>query len=102
MNLNRSMTSSVYAVYKDKVLLHRHKKYNLLFPLGGSMDSCEVPHKTAIREVLEESGLQIDLYNKDDNFELGRVVQLYTPMHILLENVGHEVESIDFIFLQRR
>lgn len=29
---------------------------------------------------------------------LGRVIQLHSPMHTLLENVGHEVENIDFIY----
>ena len=38
MLINKSMTSSVYVIYKNKVLLHRHKKYNTLFPLGGKMN----------------------------------------------------------------
>ena len=53
MLINKSMTSSVYVIYKNKVLLHRHKKYNTLFPLGGKMNENEVPHETAIREVYE-------------------------------------------------
>ncbi|AQM59515.1 NUDIX domain-containing protein [Clostridium baratii] len=98
MNLNRTLTSSVYVVYEDKVLLHMHKKHKTLFPLGGHMDANEVPHETAIREVFEESGLEVELYNNDRELELGRVVQLHKPMHILLENVGHDVENIDFIY----
>lgn len=99
--LNRTMTSSVYVVYNDKVLLHRHKKYNTLFPLGGKMDVNEVPHETAIREVYEESGLKVELFNRDTELRLGMVVQLHNPMHTLLENVGHEVENIDFIYFAR-
>lgn len=30
MKLNKDITSSVYVVYQNKVLLHRHKKYNTL------------------------------------------------------------------------
>ena len=101
MNLNRNITSSVYVVYQNKVLLHRHKKYNTLFPLGGKMNENEVPHETAIREVYEESGLEVQLYNRDNELDLGRVVQLHSPMHTLLENVGHEVENIDFIYFAR-
>jgi len=56
MNLNRTLTSSVYVVYKNKVLSHRNKKYNTLFPLGRHTEADEVPHETAIREVKEESG----------------------------------------------
>ena len=65
------------------------------------MNEEEVPHETAIREVYEESGLEIKLYNRDSKLALGRVVQLHSPMHTLLENVGHEVENIDFIYFAR-
>lgn len=101
MNLNRTITSSVYIVINNKVLLHKHKKYNTLFPLGGKMNENEVPHQTAIREVYEESGLEVKLYNRDSELNLGRVIQLHSPMHTLLENVGHEVENIDFIYFAR-
>ena len=56
---------------------------------------------TAIREVYEESGLEVQLYNRDNELNLGRVIQLHSPMHTLLENVGHEVENIDFIYFAR-
>lgn len=53
MLLDNTITSSVYVVYCDKVLLHKHKKYNILFPLGGKINEDEVLHETAIREVYE-------------------------------------------------
>lgn len=62
------------------------------------MASNEVPHETDMREIFEESGLQVQLYNSDIKLELGRVIQLHKPMYILLENVGSEVENIDFIY----
>lgn len=101
MKLKRTITSSVYIVNNNKVLLHLHKKYNSLFPLGGKMNANEVPHETAVREVYEESGLEVELYNRDSELDLGRVIQLHSPMHTLLENVGHEVENIDFIYFAR-
>lgn len=101
MKLNKTITSSVYVINNGKVLLHKHKKYNTLFPLGGKMSENEVPHETAIREVYEESGLEVELYNRDSELDLGRVIQLHSPMHTLLENVGHEVENIDFIYFAK-
>lgn len=98
MNLSRTITASVYVVYENKVLLHMHKKHNTLFPLGGHMLPNEVPHETALREVWEESGLEVKLYNSENKIELGSVRQLNKPMHLLLENVGQEVENIDFIY----
>lgn len=101
MKLNRIITSSIYVVYRNKVLLHKHKKYNILFPLVGKMNKNEVPYETAIREVYEESGLKIQLYNRDSELDLGRVIQLHSSIHTLLENVGNEVENIDFIYFAR-
>ncbi len=101
MKYNKTITSSVYVVYNNEVLLHLHKKYNTLFPLGGKMSGNEVPHETAIREVYEESGLEVQLYNRDSELDLGRVIQLHSPMHTLLENVGHEIENRDFIYFAR-
>ncbi len=53
MKLDRTLTATVYIVNKDRVLLHMHKKFNSLFPVGGHMESHELPHETAIREALE-------------------------------------------------
>lgn len=65
------------------------------------MEPEELPHETAIREVYEESGLKIELYNDEDQLELGRVRQLHRPINVLLENIGHTVENIDFIYFAK-
>ncbi|NNU76556.1 NUDIX hydrolase [Clostridium estertheticum] len=98
MNLNRTLTATVYVINNNRVLLHMHKKHKSLFPLGGHMEPEELPHETAIREVYEESGLDIEIYNDEEKLELGRVRQLHRPMNILLENIGHPIENIDFIY----
>lgn len=45
MELSRSITATVYIVKENKVLLHRHKKYNTLFPVGGHIKSDELPEQ---------------------------------------------------------
>ncbi|MCB2356896.1 NUDIX domain-containing protein [Clostridium estertheticum] len=98
MKLDRTLTSTVYVINNGRVLLHMHKKHKTLFPLGGHMEPEELPHETAIREVYEESGLEVELYNDEDQLELGGVRQLHRPMNVLLENIGHSIENIDFIY----
>lgn len=98
MQLNRTLTSTVYIINDNKVLLHKHKKYNTLFPVGGHIEADELPHEAALREAYEESGLKVKLYNNEEQLELGRVQQLPRPMNLLLENIGHEQENIDFIY----
>lgn len=98
MELTRSMTATVYVVRKGRVLLHLHKKYRSLFPLGGHMLPGELPQQTAIREVREESGLHVSLYHPEHRLELGTVEQLCLPIQMYHENVGGTPENIDFIF----
>jgi 8-oxo-dGTP pyrophosphatase MutT (NUDIX family) len=98
LELNRTMTATVYVLKDDKVLLHYHKKYNTLFPLGGHIQPNELPDEAAVREVYEESGLKVSLLHNDEKIELGNVKQIHNPMYLLLENIGQTVENIDFIY----
>jgi len=98
MELTRTLTATVYIVNNGKVLLHNHKKFNTLFPVGGHMEANELPHETALREAYEESGLNVKLYSDEEQLGLGRVKQLPRPMNLLLENIGHDKENIDFIY----
>jgi NADH pyrophosphatase NudC (nudix superfamily) len=92
------MTATVYVLKDDKILLHYHKKYNTLFPLGGHIQPNELPDEAAVREVYEESGLKVSLLHNDEKLELGNVKQIHKPMYLLLENIGQTVENIDFIY----
>lgn len=98
MKTRKSMTSTVYVINDNKVLLHNHKKYNSLFPVGGHIEEGELPQDAATREVWEEAGLEIELWDEEKNLGLTRVRQLLNPQYTLLENIGQEVENIDFIF----
>lgn len=54
-------TASVYVVYDNKVLLHKHKKLGIWLPPGGHIELDEDPNQAAIREVKEEAGLDVEL-----------------------------------------
>ena len=54
-------TVEVCIVYKNKVLLRRHDKYNLWLSVGGHIDLGEDPNEAAVREVKEEVGLDVQL-----------------------------------------
>lgn len=98
MRLDRTLTATVYIVKDNRVLLHMHKKHKSLFPVGGHMLPDELPHETAIREAYEESGLKVNLFNEQQDLGMTRVRQLNNPQYTLLENIGKEVENIDFIY----
>lgn len=62
VEITRHFVTSTFVVYENKVLLHKHKKLNLILPLGGHIDRDELPTLAAVREVKEEAGLDVDLY----------------------------------------
>jgi len=63
MKQGTHFTASAYIVYKDTVILHRHKKFNLIIPVGGYLEGEELPEEAVVREAKEETGLDITLYN---------------------------------------
>ena len=98
MEVTKHFTATTVIVYKNKVLLHLHKKLGIWLPVGGHIDRDELPEEAALREIKEEAGLEVELYNPDEQINMGDAKQLARPMHILLENINQFHQHIDFIY----
>ena len=100
MIYNKSITATVYIVNDNRILLHKHKKYNTWFPVGGHLRSNELPHEAAIREVKEETGLDITLLETEHvaNFDIGRVERIPEPFCLYHEDDINE-QFLDFIYI---
>lgn len=100
MLYNKSITATVYIVNDEKVLLHKHKKYNTWFPVGGHLEPDELPHEAAIREAKEETGLDITLVETENvpHFNIGRVDRLPAPLCLYHEGDVEE-QFLDFIYI---
>jgi len=98
MEITKHFTATTTIVHKKKVLLHLHKKLSLWLPVGGHIDRDELPEVAALREIKEESDLNVKLYNPDTQIKTNDVKQLIRPMHILLENINQFHQHIDFIY----
>lgn len=61
-------TVEVFIVYKDKVLLRKHDKYKIWLSVGGHIELDEDPNQAAVREVKEETGLEVTLVGKNLKF----------------------------------
>lgn len=101
--MDRHFTVSVYIVHKDKVLLHLHKRAKKILPLGGHIELNELPEEACIREVKEESGLEINLYNPlnkqlKNSCELVGEKLLVNPMYTNFGEINPEHYHIDFVY----
>ncbi len=104
MKLTRDFTVAVFVVWRNQVLLHQHRKLGKWLPPGGHIEANELPDYAAIREVLEEAGVKIQMMASDKleylpESELPR--QLTRPRGIQLENISAGHEHIDLIYFAR-
>jgi 8-oxo-dGTP pyrophosphatase MutT (NUDIX family) len=59
--MTRDFTATTFVVHCGRVLLHRHAKLGKILPPGGHIEANELPEEAALREVYEETGLEVEL-----------------------------------------
>lgn len=100
--ITRDFTATTFVVRGGSTLLLWHNKLAAWFPPGGHIDASELPEVAAIREVLEESGLEVELVTTGPAAgSLGRVRRLHSPACILLEDIEPGHQHIDLIYFAR-
>ncbi len=57
--------ASCFVIDEDKILLIYHKKFGKYIQPGGHIEGDEEPYQTAMREVFEETGIVIDIVDKN-------------------------------------
>ena len=96
----RHFTVAVFVVWEDKVLLHFHRKLGMWLPPGGHIDKGELPDDAAVREVLEETGIEVELIGEKRG-DVEDPVQLHRPAGVQLENIAPGHQHIDLIYFAR-
>jgi len=93
----------VFIVYKNKVLLRKHDKYKLWLSVGGHIELDEDPNQAAIREVKEEVGLDIILYNPVKLNELNNpdFKDLIPPIFLNRHKINETHEHVTLVYLAR-
>lgn len=96
-------TAEVFIVHKNKVLLRMHDKYHLWLSVGGHIELDEDPNQAAIREVKEEVGLDVELWNgnqphqhADENFK-----ELIPPVGLNRHRATETHEHVTLIYFAR-
>ncbi len=95
----RDFTATTFVVDQGRTLLLLHRKLGKWFPPGGHIEPHELPDRAAIREVREETGLEVELLQVPS--QLGSVLVLPQPHCILLEDIAPGHQHIDLIYFAR-
>jgi ADP-ribose pyrophosphatase YjhB (NUDIX family) len=91
----------VFIVYKDKVLLVHHPRYDKWIPMGGHVELDEDPEQALFREIKEETGLEVEiLATKPDIHEEGRKF-LYTPNFLDMHTANAPHKHIGLIYFAK-
>ncbi len=101
---NIDFTVEVLLVYKDRILLRLHDKYNKWLSVGGHVELNEDPVEAAVREVREEVGIsEIQIWQGHIKYPLPASVargykELIPPVFLNRHNISDSHEHITFVY----
>ena len=98
--MRREFVVAAYIVDDGKILLVNHKKLKMWLPIGGHIEQNELPDDAVLREVKEETGLEVEIISEEyPDFKIARI--LNRPILVALEDIDNEHEHIDFQYICR-
>lgn len=102
--MKKHFTATAYVLYEDKFLLHIHPKIGKWLPPGGHIEPNETPIEAVKREVLEETGLNVEIIPQENLWiDDENAKSFHRPFLCLLEEVlfPYPHQHIDLIYLAK-
>jgi ADP-ribose pyrophosphatase YjhB (NUDIX family) len=96
-----------YIVHNQKVLLIYHSELNRWLPPGGHIKQdkkgyfMETPEETVIREVREETGLDVEIIGRKVTVENSRIKALFLPESIHIHEIDEKHDHLAFDYFCR-
>lgn len=93
--------ADVFIVNNGAVLLRRHEKYHMWLAPGGHVELDEDPVEAALREVREETGLEVELVGEEPMQFDDSERELMLPRFLNRHFVNDTHEHISFVYFAR-
>ena len=104
-DLIRHSTATGFVVRKECTALHWHRKVEAWLPPGGHIKENEDPVQAVLREVLEETGIEVEVVPTSPELNLNYPEQVLPPYTIMVEDIHDPVDGfhkhIDMIYFCR-
>lgn len=94
-------TVAIFVVQQDRVLLVHHRALDAWLPLGGHIELDEDPEQAAVREVWEESGLEVELLGERPPTTEPGTRALLAPRFLDIHRISATHEHIGMIYFAR-
>jgi 8-oxo-dGTP pyrophosphatase MutT (NUDIX family) len=94
-------TVAIFVVESGRVLVIHHRALNHWLPLGGHIDLDEDPEQAALREALEESGLEVELVGERPPTTGPGTRALIAPRFLDIHRINPTHEHIGMIYWAR-
>jgi 8-oxo-dGTP pyrophosphatase MutT (NUDIX family) len=101
----RHFVSTGFVVHDNAVLLHWHGKVQAWLPPGGHIEDNEDPVQAILREVREETGIEVQVVPHQRRLQINNLGQVDAPFAVMVEDVFDQRhgahQHIDFIYFMR-
>jgi len=87
--MKTDLTVAGYIFHEDKLLLIHHEKLDKWLPVGGHIEQNETPDQALVREIKEETNLNVKIIGETEIPIIGATKQnLANPFYVNVHSVG--------------
>jgi 8-oxo-dGTP diphosphatase len=94
-------TVEAFIVYKNKILLRMHDKFHIWMSVGGHIELDEDPEQAIIREIKEETGLEVELYGEKPDYHDLEYKAIRTPRYVGKHHVNNIHQHVVFVYFAK-